>query len=58
MIPVQLQRLAMEVLDQLERWFMGSSMESLNMRRLSASDDEAELRMKKEKLRERKSECM
>lgn len=48
----------MEVLDQLERWFMGSSMESLNMRRLSASDDEAELRMKKEKLRERKSECM
>ena len=51
--PVQLQRFVAVELDQFEREFVGSSMEALKVRRMSASD-EAEERTKSEKVRERK----
>lgn len=45
----------MEVeLDQVEREFMGSSMEDLKVRRMSASDEAEARRMRSEKVRERK----
>ena len=53
MTPVQLQRFVAVELDQFEREFVGSSMEALKLRRMSASD-EAVVRMKSEKVRERK----